>query len=172
VALGRTGDDGLEACPGCGDRLPATDGATHPYVGASSACWVRFAEVNAVLPQGGTPLRRLVTDAYMVQHPGVPERRAVQSVGTHLVGLHLVLERALPPAELSAALQRLLARPPAWRWLTPPEPNGLLTIASLEVAIGRPPEELSRAIEAYVRGVWTAWAPHHAQVVVWAQALD
>ena len=62
------------ACPGCGAVMPIlVDGATHEYVGASSACWTRFAELSATLPPA--PLRRLVTDAYMVQHPGVPERR-------------------------------------------------------------------------------------------------
>jgi hypothetical protein len=162
--------DRLEACPGCGDRLPATDGPTHPYVGASSACWVRFAELSATLPDSGMPLRRLVTDAYMVQHPGVPERRSVQSVGVHLVAIHLVLERNLPPASLSATLQRVLARPPAWRWLDPPDPNGELTMASLEAAAALPAPALARAIEAYVRGVWSAWAPYHEQVRAWAEA--
>ncbi len=161
---------GLAACPGCGDRLPEIDGARHPYVGASSACWTRFAELSATLPQGGTPLRRLVTDAYMVQHPGVPERRAIQSVGVHLVGLCLVLEGGLPPDDLSATIQRLLARPPAWRWLDPPEPNGLLTMASLEAARREGGRVLADAIDAYVRGVWDAWAAHHAQVVAWSEA--
>ena len=100
-------------------------------MGASSSCWTRFAELSATLSPGGSPLRRLVTDAYMVQHPGVPERRAVQSVCLHLVGMCLVLERGLPPRELSGALQRLLAHPPAWRWLDPPKPNGLRTVGSL-----------------------------------------
>ena len=128
---------------------------------------MRFAEINATIPPGGTPLRRLVTDAYMVQHPGVPERRSMQSVGVHLVGLYLVLERGLPPADLSSALQRLLARPPAWHWLTPPEPNGNLTMTSLEAA--EPGHVLDAAIDAYVRGVWAAWAPVRDQVAAGAQ---
>ena len=158
----------LGRCPGCGQELPVIDGAVHAYAGASSACWTRFAELGATLPPGGTPLRRLVTDAYMVQHPGVPERRAIQSVGLHLVALYLVLERGLPPDDLSATLQRALARPPAWRWLEPPVPNGTSTVVDLEAAIaaGRTAE----AIEAYVRGVWDSWAPHRATVERWAQA--
>ena len=31
----------------------------------------------------------------MVQHPGVPERRAIQSVGVHLVGLCIVLNHSV-----------------------------------------------------------------------------
>jgi len=123
-----------------------------------------------MLPIGGTPLRRLITDAYMVQHPGVPERRAIQSVGVHLVGLYLVLERGIPPADLSNALQRVLARPPEWRWLDPPAPNGPLTMASLVTVLEQPGGALDDAIEAYVRGVWAAWSADHDQVAVWAQA--
>ena len=162
----------LESCPGCGDRLPAIDGALHAYVGASSACWTRFAEISATLPEGGTPLRRLIPDAFMVQHPGVPERRAIQSVGLHLVALSLVLERGLPPANLSATLQRVLARPPAWRWLEPPVPNGTLTIGDVAAAADEPgpgsSAALRDAIEAYVRGVWASWAACHDVVRGWA----
>jgi hypothetical protein len=131
---------------------------------------VRFAELSATLPTDGTPLRRLITDAYMVQHPGVPERRAIQSVGVHLVGLYLVLERGLPPGDLSTTLQRVLARPPVWRWLEPPVPNGSLTMASLATALGQPGRALDEAIEAYVRGVWVGWVAHHAVVAAWAPA--
>ena len=146
------------ACPGCGAELPIlTDGATHEYVGASSACWTRFAELSVTLPPA--PLRRLITDAYMVQHPGVPERRAIQSVCLHLVALCLVLEHGLPAEQLSATLQRILVGPPAWRWLNPPIPNGTRTIHDVAGATD---------IDAYVRGVWQAWAPHRAQVESWA----
>jgi Family of unknown function (DUF5946) len=148
------------ACPGCGaDLLALEDGATHEYVGASSACWTRFAEVNVSLPPA--PLRRLVTDAYMVQHPGVPERRAIQSVCLHLVALCLVLEHGLPADQLSAMLQRILVRPPAWCWLDPPVPNGTLTIHDVAGAAD---------IDSYVRDVWQAWAPHRAQVEAWVVA--
>jgi len=153
-------------CPGCGEVLKDIDGATHAYVGASSACWTRFAETNASLPPV-TPLRRLVTDAYMVQHPGVPERRAIQSVGVHLVALCLVLEHGLPVEHLSDTLGRMLARPPAWRWLEPPDPNGDTTIG--DVAAARDGGDLAGAIERYVRGVWSSWATHHATVEGWVR---
>ena len=112
-----------------------------------------------------SPLRRLAIDAYMVQHPGVPERRAIQSVGLHLVGLWLCLERSLPPEDLSTALQRVMQHPPAWRWLDPPEPNGTTTIG--DVIAARAAGREAPAVDAFVRGVWDAWATHHDAVTGW-----
>lgn len=102
----------------------------------------------------------------MVQHPGVPERRAIQSVGLHLVGLWLCLERGLQPEDLSSTLQRVMQHPPAWRWLDPPEPNGATTIGDV-IAAGVDGRE-AVAVDAFVRGVWGAWAPHHDVVAGWA----
>ncbi|MEX1296190.1 MAG: DUF5946 family protein, partial [Candidatus Limnocylindrales bacterium] len=150
---------------GCGAKRPAIDGPTHPYVGASSACWTQFGEVNWVLPP--TTFGRLVVDAYMLQHPGVPERRSVQSVGVHLVGLCLVLEHGLAPGELSTMLQRILATPPEWRWLEPPAPNGELTIFDVAGALGT--DDAPDACERYVRSIWAAWAQHHDTVEAWAR---
>jgi hypothetical protein len=133
-------------------------------VGASSACWTQFGETNWALPP--TAYGRLVVDAYMVQHPGVPERRAIQSVGAHLVGLCLVLEHGLSAAELSVMLQRIVESPPEWRWLEPPEPNGELTVFDLAAAVGT--DDAPDVCERYVRSVWAAWAPHRETVEAWA----
>ncbi len=152
-------------CPGCGVERPVIDGATHPYVGASSACWTQFAEVGVSLPP--TPMSRLVTDAYMVQQPGVRERRAIQSVGVHLVGLCLVLEHGLPTGDLSRMLQRILASPPEWRWLEPSVPNGELTIFDVAAALGT--DDAPDVCENYVRSIWTAWTQHRDTVEGWAQ---
>ena len=105
----------------------------------------------------------------MVQHPGVSERRAIQSVGVHLVALCLVLDHGLPPERLSSALQRIVARPPAWRWLDPPVPNGSSTITD----VGRAAEtgDARLPVEAYVRGVWHAWSAHHDTVTGWVDSL-
>lgn len=156
-----------ERCPGCGVVRPVIDGATHPYVGASSACWTQFAEINWALPP--VPLARLVTDAYMAQHPGVPERRAIQSVCLHLTGICLVLEHGLPAGELSATLQRILESPPEWHWLEPPEPNGELTIFDVAEAVGT--DDAPDVCERYVRSIWAAWAQHHDAVEAWAGSI-
>jgi Family of unknown function (DUF5946) len=133
-------------------------------VGASSACWTRFAEVGVSLPP--TPMSRLVTDAYMAQHPGVPERRAIQSVCLHLTGMCLVLEHGLPVGKLSRMLQRILSTPPEWRWLEPPERNGERTIFDVDEALGT--NDAPDVIERYVRSIWAAWGQHHDTVEAWA----
>jgi Family of unknown function (DUF5946) len=143
------------------------DGARHVYVGASSACWTQFAEWSSMpLRSPPSPLRRLAIDAYMVQHPGVPERRAIQSVGLHLVGLWLCLERGLPPEALSPTLKLVMQHPPMWRWLDPPVPNGATTIG--DVIAARADGREAVGVDAFVRGVWGAWAPHHDVVAGWA----
>jgi hypothetical protein len=103
----------------------------------------------------------------MVQHPGVPERRSIQSVCAHLVALCLVLEHDLPPDRLSAVLQHVVDRPPAWRWLDPPIPNGDATIGDVMAAAEQ--GDAATAIDAYVRGIWRAWATHHGTVEAWAR---
>ncbi len=42
-------------------------------------------------------------------------------------------------------------------------------MASLEAAAELPDPALARAIEAYVRSVWSAWAPHHTQARAWSE---
>lgn len=93
---------------------------------------------------------------------------ARRPVKLHLVALHLVLERGLPPADLSATLQRVLARPPACGWLEPPVPNGTLTIGDVGAAAASGDGSADGAIEAYVRGVWAAWRAHQGVVAGWA----
>ena len=152
-------------CPGCALVLPRADGPAHPYFGASPECWALF---GAYLVAGGG---EAATDVYAVQHPGSAERRAVQSVGAHLMWLCLLLERgaraeAQPAARAGAqpaALRRILAARPGFVHLPPPEPNGGVTVA--DVLAGR------RTSRAWALDVWEAWRPHHAQVRHWVDAV-
>jgi Family of unknown function (DUF5946) len=157
-----------ERCPGCGLELPAVAGPTHPYIGASAACWALYGELLAreyealKLPEG----HRLTVDAYAVQHPGRPERRAIQSVSVHLIALHLVLERGEPPEMVTARLGELKARLPALTWLDPPQPNGTLTV---EHVLAASPEEHHRRAREWATDVWQAWRPYHELVRGWGQ---
>jgi hypothetical protein len=157
-----------ERCPGCGLDLPSSSGPTHPYIGASAACWALYGELLAReyeelnLPEG----HRLTVDAYAVQHPGRPERRSIQSVTIHLIALHLVLERDEPPATVTARMGELMARLPALTWLDPPTPNGTLTV---EHVLAASPEEHHRRAREWAADVWTAWRPYHKLVRGWAE---
>jgi hypothetical protein len=74
-------------CPGCGVVLPAHDGPTHRYLGASAACWALYGRVMAreFNNPAYSAIHQMSTDTYAVQHPGVPERRTIQSAALHLM---------------------------------------------------------------------------------------
>jgi hypothetical protein len=82
-------------CPGCGSGAGPATGPTHPYIGASPGCWAQFTEVM-ISDLGGVVSGQLLGDAYAVQHPGINERRARQSVAVHLIALPATLERSWP----------------------------------------------------------------------------
>ncbi|HEX8380028.1 MAG TPA: DUF5946 family protein [Allosphingosinicella sp.] len=152
-----------EICPGCERAYPRSDGATHPYIGASAGCWAAYGELLA-LEYGNNRLmrwHRLTVDAYTAQHPGVPQRRSAQSVHVHLCGLYLVLERALDPPAVARAMQRL-ADGRLYEWLPPPP---LATETGLAEAIAAAPGDGYGAIvRAWAESVWLAWAPHHPAI--------
>ena len=91
----------MSRCPGCRLLLPEGEGATHPYIGSSPACWALFGDILAREYSDPAYFRRhqLTVDTYAVQHPGRPERRSVQSVALHLVTLCLILEDGADPGD-------------------------------------------------------------------------
>jgi hypothetical protein len=159
-------------CPGCGLIRPPAEGPTHAYIGASAGCWALFTEVSA--REYGDPERwavhPLTVDAYAVQHPGTPSRRAIQSVGVHLITLCLVLERDLPLEKASriraAAADRLAS---GMTWLEPPEPSAASTIA--DVAAAADAAGHRAAVRSWAQEVWVSWAPHHETVRKWIDWL-
>ena len=110
-------------------------------------------------------LLELMVDAYASQHPGVPGPQAIQSVAVHLLALHGVFERDLPPSQALWVRQRALrgARQARFAWLEPPVFAGHLTVA----AIAQAPDPAARTglAERWIRSVWSAWAEAHAATV-------
>jgi hypothetical protein len=155
------------ACPGCGLELPVSDGPTHPYIGASPACWALYGELLARDYSAGEypPHHRLAVDTYAVQHPGRPGRRAIQSVGAHLMRLCLVLERGVFSDRVDSAMRAIMANPPEYRWLDPPEPNGTITVRDVLQAPDVP--ALAAEVETWARDLWSAWSPHHPTIRAW-----
>jgi len=157
------------ACPGCGLELAARPGApSHPYIGASPECWALFGELLAREYQDPAYFRvhQLTVDTYAAQHPGVPERRSIQSVGLHLMTLCMVVEDDADPLQGPKLHKRFVSRP-VFHWLEPPQPNGRLTVADTLGA--NSPEEHRDAVHAWARDVWDAWAIHHQTVRSWLE---
>jgi CTP:molybdopterin cytidylyltransferase MocA len=157
-----------EPCPGCGARyLPHVLDETHPYIGASPACWATFGEVLAreFGDVGYGVVHRHSVDVYAVQHPGTDGRRERQSVAVHLVGLCHWLEHGLTATELNPMTQALASSNADWPWLTPPDRYELTVVDVLRARSG---EEHVRMTQAWAASAWEAWAPHHDTVRAWA----
>ncbi len=163
---GMTVPPSIERCPGCGVRLPGAGGPSHPYMTCSAACWSRYGDLLAA--QYSDPQRmgfhQLVVDAYAVQHPDGDDRRAVQSVGIHLMTLCLFLEHGEDPTTGIKLHQRMVQRP-VFRLLAPPPERGQLTL--LSVPVSGDPSVARAAAYAWAADAWAAWRAHHATVRSW-----
>ena len=160
-------------CPGCGAAVPDVEEMRpRSYISSAPGCWLVYSEVLA-REYGDlryTPAHQLTVDAYAVQHPGMPERRAAQSVAIHLVGLCLTLERGRGPAELPRLRQRLAPPGRVFPWLAPPPSVGEVTIVDVHAAAT--PEAHRVTVDRWARSAWEAWSPHHAQARAWADELS
>jgi hypothetical protein len=158
----------LQRCPGCGALLPETDGPTHPYLGASAACWAVYSEVLA--KEYGEyrypSCHQLTVDTYSIQHPGTPSRRSIQSVAVHLISLHLVLERGHSSEEATEGIRRALGHGKDFVWLEPPSPFGDLTILDVRKAPDYAQHEAT--VKRWAESVWLAWSPHRETIRGWA----
>lgn len=158
-----------EPCPGCGIVLPPGEGPTHAYLGSSAACWALFGKLSA--QEFGDAayfgVHQLSVDTYAVQHPGVPERRSIQSVGLHLMTLSLFLGTGAEIGRGPVLHQRIIAHPPPWHWLDPPAMFGRMTVA--DVLEARDAREHQRLVREWAWDVWQAWAPHHPTIRGWIE---
>jgi hypothetical protein len=166
----------LHPCPGCPASYPAFDGATHPYIGASAACWAVYSAMHigetpdpsliassAADPAHDASARTvpgsasLLVDAYAAQHHGEPSPQAVQSVAVHLLVLHGVFERGAPVHDALRIRRRALRRKGVFTWLTPPPREAALSVRHC-VAGGVVHTPM---LETYVASVHTAWTERY-----------
>ena len=157
-----------EPCPGCGARyLPQVADETHPYIGASPACWSTFGELLAREFGDVTfgRIHRQSVDVYAVQHPGTDDRRQRQSVAIHLIGLCHWLEHGIELDRLTAITQRLANDDRAWPWLTPPVGYQMTVV---DVLVARDGAEHVGLVRRWAETTWADWAAHHETVRAWA----
>jgi len=161
-------------CHGCGavvPDLPETRTRAE-YVGSAPGCWQLYTEL---LAQEYSDIRyasahQITVDTYMVQHPGVPERRSAQSVAVHLVGLCLMLERGRTGLELPGLRKRFVELHPKFPWLTPPGSVGEFTV--VDILSASSPEEHRALVDRWAGSTWQAWSAHHEQVRAWADEVS
>ncbi len=141
--------------------MPATEVATYDgYFNTSQECWSVFTEVigaefsNAAL---FGKVHQLTVDAYAVQHAG--GRHPDKSVFIHLTGLHLVLERGIPPPPVAPYLQQLATRVRDWPHFDPPSVVWPLTIFDVAMA-----DDHAAAVREWSAGVWAGWGTRHEAI--------
>jgi hypothetical protein len=155
----------LEICPDCKVALARRDGPRHPYLGGSASCWAAYGELLA--REYGDPAymkaHRQTVDAYCAQHPGLPERRTIQSINVHLAGLCLVIERGCSGDFARGVIGKLAgSRQDGFRWLPPPPSLGEVWVTDVLAAAG--PSAHEREVRRWAEAVWSAWEPYHSHV--------
>jgi Family of unknown function (DUF5946) len=157
-------------CMWCKGDFPDEQGPTHEYMESTPGCWAAFGRVLAreYGDQRHFSIHRLTVDAYAVQHPGVPSRQSIQSVGVHLARLCLFHERHLPPDKANDAMLAVAKHKARFHWLEPPDDLGPITVANVEAAAGI--EEHMSMVRLWAAQMWDVWSPHHVTVRSWADA--
>jgi len=154
----------------CRGTFSDVDGPTHEYMESIPGCWAAFGRVLAreYEDQRYFAVHRLTVDAYAVQHPGVPSRQSIQSVGVHLVRICLFLERGLAPDMANDAMLAAAKHKAQYHWLEPPTSLGSLTVADVEAATGI--NEHTSVVRSWASQMWEVWSPYHSTVRSWADA--
>lgn len=166
---GTLDDPATEPCVGCGALVPRIEGPVHPYMLSAPGCWAAFGVIVARTQSEPTTseVRQYCADAFAVQHPGTDNRRAVQSVGGHLVSLYAMIELGADARRSAVLLQGVLNRRQAFHRLVPtPSFAAVPTAIDMDLT-----GDLARDARAWAAGAWAAWEAHHAQVRAWYDAL-
>lgn len=150
-------DDKNVRCDDCGATVPAVDGPTHRYLGATAGCWALYGRLLAGEPSiAPAEFAASVVDAYAAQHPGADVPPARQSVAIHLVALHARLAHGRDVGDLN----RIRVDAAEWghrngfEWLTPKPDHWPATVVDLASSGD---SERQACVERYVRGVYEGW---------------
>ena len=150
----------------------ASTGPQHPYIESSAGCWAAYGEILArqyADPAYAAALQ-LTVDTYAAQHPGRPSPQSIQSVGRHLIGLCLTIERLVPPTRIIAVLQQAAKLKDDLVWLEPPWPRGEITVANLAEVVD--PARHAELARRWANQVWEAWSAHHTAIHGWISELN
>ena len=105
-------------------------------------------------------VHQLTVDTYAVQHAG--GRHPDKSIGIHLTGLYLILDRGVRPPNVPKLHQRLAGAVKRWPHFTPPADTESVTV--FDVALSGSTEEHIKNAREWALVVWKAWSVHHSEV--------
>ena len=148
-------------CPGCGLLVD----------GGADGCQTLFDEeaVRAYDDPRFATRRRVIVDAYSLQHP---DRYCVSaiSLAAHLTGVCVAVEHPDREVALNAAIQRWLSRRPRLERPTLPVDRGDLTIADVRAATE--PAEHARVAAAWAGATWAAYRDLQDVARTWIDEVD
>jgi hypothetical protein len=151
--------------------VPRIDGPIHRYMLASPGCWAGYTQMSAdpgVAAAVPPSIGPLMVDAYAVQHPGLANPQATQSVWVHLMTLHLAIEAGWPVEQL-VRLRRLGAdTSDGSPWLDPPLSMGSVTAVDV---VDADRSSVAEVASSWVDAAWNAWASHHPAIRARAATL-
>jgi hypothetical protein len=108
-------------------------------------------------------VHRMTVDAYCAQHPGKPERRSIQSINVHLVGLYLTVERKLAGDFARSIIGRMTVdQAVKFEWLNPPAKLGDVCVGDVIAATCA--NSHRALVTRWAESVWQAWSPCHRHI--------
>lgn len=146
--------------------MPVDHGATYDgYYNTIPECWSVYTEVlaeeysNAVLYG---QVHQLTVDAYAVQHAG--GEHPDKSVGIHLSGLYLMLEKDVASADVPPLHQMLAEAVAPWPIFNPPSALDEEALTVFDVAMADTPEQHAAQCRTWACQTWARWRRHHERV--------
>jgi hypothetical protein len=156
-------------CFSCGALVPNIDGPVHAYMTSAPGCWKLYGEILAkeYSTENYDPIvHRITVDTYAVQHPGVPEKRAINSVNFHLIRLFLIFEKNLETSQANSVMQQVSNNEELHKlftWLESPTFEKTLTVTDVIHATSM--EEHKRLVNEWGLSVWNVWKKKHGTVI-------
>lgn len=159
-------------CFSCGAKSMNFEGDCHEYMLASPGCYEMF---NEVLEREYSDFvyakaHHYTVDAYATQHPGeVVNKKAINSVGIHLISLYFLFEKELElekAAEIKMKFAQFNKSKGIVKLLERPEKFNGLTI--YDIWNNETPAKHFELCQKWAIDSWNSWKTQHRIIEDWA----
>ncbi len=158
-------------CFSCGAKSLSFKGECHTYMLASPGCYEMFKEVLAreYSDFGYAKANHYTVDSYAVQHPGeISNKKAVNSVGIHLVSLYFLFEKNYD-LEKSAEIKMKFAEFNKTNEVVHPleRPEEFEGLTIFDIWDNEDPEKHFELCKRWALNAWNSWRKQHNTVEKW-----